>query len=430
MSSHSNTSKHHKQQPQISFWVSKRPYLIWFAAMIFYCYQYLIRVSPGIMADDIRYHFSIKAEEFASLGSIYLTCYGLMQIPVGVLIGKVGVRIIAMISIIACIIGSFLTAYAESFLMMQFARALIGCGSSTAFMTSLKTISDNFTPGNRAVLIGMTLTMGSIGAIISGYIIPWLLQYFAWQYLWKLAGILGFIILVINMTLMPKQRIKVFGNVAQPKKKSILLELLEIIQDRNLILYSVMAIGLYAPLSVIADLWGMSFMSTKFNLELNKAVQATTMIYIGLAIGSVVIPWIFERHGKLNNGITWSAFLILIPLSFIIYGPHNPPFPIAIPLIILGILCGSEILCYTAALHYAGHNNSGNIIGVMNTLILLGNAVLQQIVGHLLDVNWNGIIDIHGVRVYSMQDFVSSFSVVTVFVLTCWLISLAMDRRI
>ncbi|WHQ46579.1 MAG: MFS transporter [Candidatus Midichloria sp.] len=414
----------------ISFLVSKRPYITWIAAAVFYFYQYILRVSPGMMIDDIRSSFSIRAEEFATLGSIYLIFYSLLQIPLGILIDKFGVKKILSLSIIFCITGSFIASIAPNFLVMQFSRAIIGSGSAAAFLISLKIVADNFSPGRRGFLMGTTLTLGTVGALFSGQIVVILLQEFHWRYIWQFASLLGLGVLFLSLIFIPAKQEKVYKNIPNVKhSKNVLLEVIQVMKDKNVILYSVLAVGLYTPLAAVADLWGTAFISTKFGFDMGCTIQITMMLYLGLAIGSIVLPWFFERNLLLNTGIRWSAFIILIAFAIVLYGPKISIFSLTTLLIIIGVFCGSEMICFTAALRYANENNSGEIIGVVNTLNMLGGALLQQLIGYLLDMNWDGVVDQCGLRVYSMQDFVFSLSSLIILIFCCWLISFVLDKR-
>ena len=423
MSSNSTTNN-------VSFWITKKPYIAWIAAAIFYFYQYMLRVSPGIMVYEIRSSFLVKAEEFATLGSIYLLLYSLSQIPLGLLVDRFGVKKIISISVTLCVIGSFLSSIATSFTTMQLSRALIGTGSAAAFMISLKIVADNFSPGKRGFLMGATLTLGTAGAIFSSKIVAIMLEHFHWQYVWQVAGFLGLAILVICIIFVPSKQEKVYKNVTSKKKeKNVILDIIQVLKDKNVVIYSILAIGLYTPLAAIADLWGTAFIVTKFGFEKDIAASSTMMLYLGLAIGSIMLPWFFERNSLLNLGIKCSVFCILILFAIILYGPKLNVYVLTSLFIIIGIFCGSEIMCFTAALRYANANNSGEIIGVVNTLNMLGGALLQQLIGQLLDINWGGVIDQYGVRIYSTYDFTISLSAIIILIFYCWLISLVLDKK-
>src|SRR6185437_3672964 len=108
----------------------RNAYLSWLVITTFYFYQYILRVAPGIMIHDIRDYFKITAEEFSTLGFFYLLGYSILQIPLGIIVDRVGVKRVALWSVVVCIIGSLLFGITSHFWVAQFARFTIGIGSA------------------------------------------------------------------------------------------------------------------------------------------------------------------------------------------------------------------------------------------------------------------------------------------------------------
>ena len=87
----------------------------------------------------------------------------------------------------------------------------------------------------------------------------------------------------------------------------------------------------------------------------------------------------------LNRAIKLCGLAILIAFAFILFGPQVSIICLSTVLIALGFFCGAEMMCFTGAVHYTTRENSGMTIGVVNTLNMLGGALLQQGIGWLLD---------------------------------------------
>ena len=81
--------------------ISKDIYISWFILASFYLYQYILRSSPGVLIEEIRHEFGMNADNFALMGSMYYYGYSLMQVPLGILVDRVGVRKTAIFSISA-----------------------------------------------------------------------------------------------------------------------------------------------------------------------------------------------------------------------------------------------------------------------------------------------------------------------------------------
>jgi MFS family permease len=375
------------------------------------------------MIHDIREYFKITAEQFSTLGFFYLLGYSLLQIPLGIVVDRVGVRVVALYSVVICIIGSLLFGVTEHFWVAQVARFIIGIGSASAFMCALKYVADHLPPGKRGFLMGATLTIGMVGALITGKLVKSLDSYMSWQDMLALSGVLGILaFILISITVKPVQ-VDHYAQLNHKNFKETLLSIKNICLSRNIMLYAILAIGLYTPLSALADLWGTAFVKQKFGLDKFESANTAMMMYVGLAFGSLILPIFAEKFNKLNEAIILCGFCILLIFSTILYLPPVSYYALVSLFILLGFFCGAEMMCFTGTLNYSKKFDSGEIIGVVNTLNMLGGAIVQYLIGWSLDLQWSGLIDHSGVRQYTTEQFEYSLSTLTAVVFVCCLIS-------
>jgi sugar phosphate permease len=403
-------------------------YVAWGCAALFFFYQYILRVLPGVMEPVLKAEFSTTAEQFGTLGAYYLYPYALFQIPVGIIIDRVGVKNTILGSIILCLVGASILGMTQSFELAQLSRVLMGLGSACSFMGCLKVISDNFSPGNRGFLMGATLTAGTLGALTTGQPLTILMDAVGWRGALMILVALGIVIFVFTLFLMraPKDLLK----VRQPVElKVIWSDVVEVFQNRSVILYSLLAIAFYTPLSVIADLWGVPFLIQKYGFERAQAANACMSMYAGLCSGSLVMSWAAEKYDRLNQTILMSSFIILGLFLIIIFGPALDRLFLIVVLFVLGCFCGTEMLCFTGVALYAKPEKSGMTLGLANTMNMLGGAFLQHGVGIFLDSLWTGKVDALGNRAYATQSYQAALSVILVVVGICCCVAFLLPRQ-
>src|ERR1700722_162424 len=61
---------------------------IWMVASIFYAYQYILRVMPNIMLEDIMQQFNIDAAVFGQYSGVYYLGYCLMHLPIAIMLDR------------------------------------------------------------------------------------------------------------------------------------------------------------------------------------------------------------------------------------------------------------------------------------------------------------------------------------------------------
>ncbi|VVC75415.1 putative sulfoacetate transporter SauU [Aquicella siphonis] len=403
-------------------------YAGWLAIALFYFYQYILRVAPGVLVTDLRQTFHLTAEQFATLGAFYLYAYSLCQIPLGIIVDYIGVRKTVIASIMLCLSGTFLLSFAPTLEVLQISRILVGIGSACAFMCSLKIVVDYLPVGKRGFLMGTTLTLGTLGAIVAGKPLASLADHVGWRPTVSYTALFGLVILLITFLFLPRPRKELLIPVSQDIVRTVSRSLIDVFKTRAIMMYSILAIGVYTPLSVLADLWGVSFIMQKYTLDRTQAAEISMMMYFGLGLGCLILPWLSEKYHFLNRSIQVCVFGVLGVFAFLLYGPVLSPLALKITLILLGIFCGVEMLCFTGASRYTHARNVGTTLGVVNTLNMLGGGVLQQLIGWVLDRLWSGRASDGGVRFYNTSEYTTALSVLLIVIIICCLMSLRLPK--
>lgn len=406
-------------------------YLAWGTATFFYFYQYIVRIIPGIVGEDLKSDLLINAEQFGLIGSLYVYAYALVQIPLGLTLDKFGIKKVLIASILICIIGCFLMSLAGNVYMLYSARFVIGIGSGASFLVSIKVVTDLLPEGKRGLLIGATLTMGTLSAIIFSRPVAVVSRYFGWADTCFYIAMAGFVVLGAAVLLIPSS---VDGNkpavpANEKEKRSFFSNLKTVLQNKYVLFYAVMSIGAYTPTTVLSDLWGPSFLKVKFHLENTQASSVNSTLFFGLAVGCLFIPWFFERLKKIDIGIAISSFIMLIAYIAVIYLEFSSVYLLISCLFIIGFCCGSEMLCFTGVARYIKPENSGLAIGFVNTVNMLGGGLIQHFVGILIDSKWSGDIDSVGLRVYSAPNYTFSLSLILYLILTTFILALLLRDK-
>lgn len=400
-------------------------YLAWFSAALFFAFQYMLRITPNIMSNELKEVFNINAKEFASLGSLYYLAYSLLQIPIGKITDILGVKKIILSSIILCIIGGFIFTLGYKFYYLQIGRVIMGVGSASAFLCALKIVVDYFPVKIRGLLMGATLTFGTIGALISGNILITIISKFGWKntsYISVFIGIIIFILCFVFIKLLPSEE-----KIVQKynfKWKNLFHIIKNILCQKNVVIYSIISISVYTPLAMLADLWGSSFIQAKFLISKEAASSISLNLYLGLGIGSIILPWICQKYSILKKGIAICAVVTFVLFCIIIYVPNINIYILNILMIMIGFFCGAEMMCFTVALQSSTKENSGEVIGTVNTFNMLGGALLQQGMGQCLAFMWSGQYTKDGRYLYTLEEYQYSFIPMIAILCICAIISI------
>jgi sugar phosphate permease len=399
------------------------PQLMWGTAALFYIYQFVLRVSPSVMMEDLMQDFQIDATGFGTLSALAMYCYSSLQIPSGILADVYGAKKVILGSIALCVAGTLLFATSDALLGAQMGRALIGAGSAGAFLCANKIASQWFPPERRATLLGFTMAAGTLGALNGGAPLAFLNSQIGWRQSLVWISVLGIFIFAVNAFFLKE-------------KASLKKELKRTPQTFKLLFtnpdcwtYALTALGIYLAIIVLADLWGISFLCQVHGITKAKSAQIVSLIYIGLCVGSPALAWLSDLTQKRKPIIIFSSLSILVLMAVLFYCPQLS-LPVTSALFFLiGFLSGAEMLCFAAAFDAAGPSLAGTVTGFVNTIVMLCGAILQQQVGRLLDFFWSGELLENGLKSYSVVEYQKSLSVLIIILTISILISFRMKEK-
>ncbi|MGA7325021.1 MAG: MFS transporter [Rhodomicrobium sp.] len=153
--------------------------------------NYLDRSTISIANLEIRKEFHISAAEFGALQSAWSLSFAFTQIPVGLLIDRVGPGVLLGVSMILWSIAVAAGGFASNYTQLFIARAILGVTESPAYPTAVRVTSDWFKVGDRGTPSGVFNMGANIGTAIGPPLLTALMLLFGWRDMFILMGVVG-----------------------------------------------------------------------------------------------------------------------------------------------------------------------------------------------------------------------------------------------
>jgi MFS family permease len=398
---------------------------IWSTAAVFYLYEYVLRVSPGVLFHDLMRDFSISASGFSLLLAFYYFSYVPLQIPCGMIVDSWGPRRVITMSAALCVIGTFLFAYSTSLGLSNFARLLMGAGSACAYLSSVKIAAEWFAPQRFAVLAGVTMMMGTLGGIVGTRPVVSLVTTFGWRHAMLILAFFGVGVMLAAWTII---RDRPDGDIAHNKTaphtlKDLTTGLKNIVTNSKSWCVGLYGCLMYMPLSCFAESWSTPFVMEAFGVDRETASWSSICIFVGMGLGCLVLPVVGNIIKSHHKVMSWSALGTLTLFSIAIYMPGltNITFVMAI-LFTAGFVSGGQILYFAAAKEINPPEFAGTTIGFTNMLVMCSALVLQPVMGHLLDWVGNyGTLLPDGSRFYSVENYRTTLLAIPIGLFVAWI---------
>mgnify|MGYP006273375605 FL=1 len=392
-------------------------WLVWGLAALFYLMGFFQRVAPAVMTSELMRDFQINAAALGNLSGLYFYSYVAMQIPTGILADSWGPRRLLSLGALVAGTGTMLFALAPNFIWAGIGRFLIGGSVAVAFVGMLQLASQWFPPRLFALVTGMALCFGLIGAVGAGPPLRLLMDIFSWRSvifasaLVTLSISLGVWIIVRDHP-HEKGYADLFPRKKSPRRvslKHILLGVLKVFTYRNTALLFIIPGGIVGCVLTFSGLWGVPFLTTHHGLTTARASGLTSALLVAWGLGGPFFGWLSDHLGHRKPLFILGTSIVLIGWGVILYVPSLPVKTLVGVLIVTGFFSGCMIVSFAFAKESVPPDLSGTVAGVVNMGVMLGPTILQPAVGWLLDRNWNGEMA-NQVRVYSQEAYQTGFS--------------------
>lgn len=351
--------------------------MTWLIAAFFYAYQYILRVIPNIMINDIMLTFNIDAALFGQFSGVYYLGYALAHVPVGLMLDRLGPKKILPTFILITVLGTTPLIITDFWLFPVIGRFIVGVGSSSAILGVLKIIHLSFSERHFAIMLSWSVTVGLLGAIYGGAPINYFQDLYGFKYVIFMLLIAGIILALIAYFVLPDLKTK-------DQKLPFWHNVKAIISNKKVIIICLLAGFMVGPLEGFADVWGSTFLEIVYGLDNTLQTSLPSFIFIGMALGAPLLSLIASRFK--NNVIIIAICGFLMCLIFIvILNFLLPSSALFLLFFTIGFMCAYQILAIQTAVSFSKKNMAALTSAVANMIIMTFGYIFHSSIGGIVD---------------------------------------------
>ena len=380
----------------------------WFVcslAALFYCYEYLLRIEPSVMATPLRHHFApLTAGGLGLLSAMYYWAYTPMQAVVGIVTDRFGPKRVLTLAIILCALGTFVFGDSNSILIAATGRFFVGCGSAFAFVGVLKLGAMWLPEKHFPVFVGLAVALGMFGALFGDIVMTWMTHLWGWHWVVMASVGVGIILVPIYYLFVHEKIIHEPAAKADNTLGHFFKGFINLLKNKNMLIAGMIGCLLYLSLSAFGEMWGIPFLQRVYPQHQLLASTLSSMVFLGWLVGAPINGWLSQRLQSRRHMLITGSLLATVFFTIIILVPHMPPALMGTLLFLFGVACSTQILCFAIGRDYVNVKLAATAAGVINMLVMLSGMFLQPLMSRMLDWAWHGGMS-HGLRIYSIYDY-------------------------
>ncbi|MCP4187354.1 MAG: MFS transporter [Gammaproteobacteria bacterium] len=384
----------------------QRAVIAFFLGTVFFAYAFIQRVSPSVMTNELMRDFSVGGAALGSLSALYFYAYASIQLPVGMLTDHFGPRKLMSFAAALCAVASVGFGLSDSLLTASLGRALIGGTVAFGFVGTMAIAGYWFKPSQYAMLAGLLQTVGMSGAIFGQAPLRHMVEGVGWRGTMYMLAVLAIVLAFFVFFFVPhrsddQKHVDVSAGVMTGLKS--------VTSHLQTWVCAAIGFGMAATMLGLGGLWGIPWLSSVHGFSTVEAAGINSMVFVGWASCSPLIGWISDRTGKRNIMLRIGAIVALSSLSWLVYFTPQSTNQLMLSIFLIGAGGSAMTVCFSSVKELNQLTYSSTALGLMNMCIVGSGAVLQPLIGWLLDVKWDGTL-LDGARIYSADAYTFAFS--------------------
>lgn len=375
------------------------PFCMWFFPVLFFAYQFILRLWPGLMMQPIMQQFSIDASGFGLLAACYYYGYAGMQIPIAILLQKFGTKKTIFAFTALCGFSMLLFTHTNNFYMALLSRFLIGIGSAVGFLGVSQVISEWFKKDHYANMVGLSFSFGLLGAVYGGKPLSMLLSHYDWQIVALALSLISLLIacsVFLVLRTAPSQQ--------QHNHPLKIADFATLLSSKYVWLLAIANLLMVGALEGFADVWSISYLMNAYSFSKTDAALLTSFIFVGMLFGGPILAACAKRVGNYTvltacGLCLGAAFLLLLSQAL-----HSWWMLVAL-FFVIGLLCCYQVIVFAAGSRLVAAELLGITVAFLNCINMLGGSFFHTLIGTMMDYFWTGTVDAQGMKIYSLQNF-------------------------
>ncbi|QWV00030.1 MULTISPECIES: MFS transporter [Francisella] len=364
---------------------------IWLTCAVFFMYEFLLRTILGTFEHQIISDLDLSILTFSILSSTaYQLTYGIMQIPVGIITDKLGLKKALTLAILVCALGVGLFALSSSFAAALIYRIMIGFGASFGFLCLLIAVYDWLPHKHIGLFIGLSQFIGVLGPMIAAGPLESLSQAGGvdWRYVFIALAIIGVILAGVTIVLVKnndqsgdssKNRFIILNTPT-----SVMKEIQSIFSNKQIWLIAVFSATTYLAIEYLSENATKSFLSLN-GFDAKFSSYLITLAWLGYGIGCPSLGAISDRIKRRKPVMIFAICLTFVSLATIIFFPINQAI-LYLSFICLGLGASGQSIGFAIIAEQSSSGCRAAALGVNNFLIMLSVGVGSPIISEVFDL--------------------------------------------
>ena len=367
-----------------------RRWIIFIIATSHFFLSQFYRVSNAVIAPELIRDLSLDTAGLGLMSAAFFYGFALTQIPISLLLDKVGPRRLMSVLSLIGILGGLIFSMADSLSIGLLGRILLGIGMACNLMGTFKLLTEWFEPLIFATLTGIVVSIGTFGNMIAATPLVVLVEQMGWRHSFQLIAGINLILTLLFFVVVrdrPSRPSTDTSNAEPPiSMKQAFTNLGLLLTNRDYWFISVSTFVRYGTFAAFQALWAGPFLIEVMGYSAMRTGNLILLMNVGFIIGCPLWGTLSDRVFKTRKGLIVSCLLLmgLISLVLATISPETDLFVLVLIFFTFGLISSGGLLMYPHIKDLMPQKMAGAAMTGINFFNMLGPAVFLQGLGILM----------------------------------------------
>lgn len=393
---------------------SRRAWVVYGVAVFAYIVAFLQRSSLGVAAVEATERFDIAATALSTLAVVQLVVYAGLQVPIGVVLDRVGPKVLLATGAALMMLGQATLALSETMGIAIIGRILVGAGDAMTFISGIRLLASWFSGRRLSFVSQLFGSLGQFGQLASTFPLAIALHVWGWTPTYLSAAALSALALIALLVLVSNRPrgdtdtlgVQTWSDSAGHLRAALARPGTQLGFWSHFVTQS--------SLTVFALLWGFPFLSVALGYGPTMAAGLMTVTVASVLITGPIIGLLCARFPlRRSNFVLGIVIAMGIVWTAVLAWPGQPPlWLIVVLLLVIAVGGPGSLIGFDFARSFNPRRSFGSASGIVNVGGFLATFVMMLLIGLVLDI----LDRMHGgsgipAELYSLSSFRVAFLV-------------------
>ena len=364
----------------------RRAWIVFAALAAGYSTSQFYRASPTVIAPELMRELSLSAESLGGVAGLFFLAFGLVQLPVGIMLDRLGPRVTMACLMLVAVAGAAVFAAAESAATLGAGRSLMGIGCAAGLMGSMVVLGRWFPPAKFATMSGLLMGVGSIGVLMAASPLAISADGIGWRgaFLVAAAVTAALAVLVFAVVRDAPEGQERLSEASRESPLQVLQGVLAVMRDRRLWRIIAMQLTIYPSVMTVAGLWAGPYLADVHGLDTEARGEVLNLLFGALVVSPILFGPLDRIFNTRKRVVVASACTLSGTLLTLALWPGPALWQAVVLLLLIGIASPGSLILHAHARSTLPERLVGRGMTLQNMAAMGGIFLLQWASGAII----------------------------------------------